>query len=238
MLVNDKQKTIIVQTVNVFECDSVVGNYCCCSVNDDGPHQTAMISYGRSQAIEFPSKAGQKSNLDVIVQNYVNAGGLYALALAPYLPKIGVYPLATDTTFINLLIQAGNDPKMHTIQDAFFDSEFFQPALQWANSLNFVLPLSLLIIYDSWIQSGEIFPFLRNRFPEMPPSLGGDEKTWDDQYVAARRSWLASSTNPKLPPTVYRMDTMLRLMQQGNWNLDMLPVVVQFPHSTVNVFGV
>ena len=67
---------------------------------------------------------------------------------------------------------------MQRIQDDFFDKRYFQPAMQWADTNEFTLPLSALVIYDSFIHSGSILDFLRKRFPEVPPAKGGNEKTW------------------------------------------------------------
>lgn len=65
----------------------------------------------------------------------------------------------------------------------------------------FSLPLSALVIYDSFIHSGSILYFLRKRFHEMPTAKGGDEKTWIRQYVGVRQNCLRttnsrSSTRP------------------------------------------
>ena len=45
---------------------------------------------------------------------------------------------------------------MRQTQDAFFDKVYFQPAKAWADAHGFTLPLSMLVIFDSFIHSGQI----------------------------------------------------------------------------------
>jgi chitosanase len=115
---------------------------------------------------------------------YVDAGGTYSAALAPYVPKIKVISLVDDQNFTSLLKAAGsNDPVMRQSQDAFFDKVYFQPAYNWAEANGFTLPLSMLVMFDSFIHSGQIRNDIRNAFPEKVPSKGGDERTGISQYV-------------------------------------------------------
>jgi len=60
---------------------------------------------------------------------------------------------------------------MRQVQDVFFDKRYFQPAMTWADSNGFALPLSALVIYDSFVHSASILGFLRKRFPEEPPAM-------------------------------------------------------------------
>ena len=94
--------------------------------------------------------------------------------------------------------------------------------------MGFTLPLSLLVIYDSYIHSGSVPVFLRERFSERPPVNGGDEKAWITAYINVRYSWL--KTNPKvvLQGTVYRPQCMKDQIAANNWAL----------HLPVNAHGV
>jgi chitosanase len=111
---------------------------------------------------------------------YVEANGTYSEQLRPFLPKIGVTPLADNKEFKQLLRDAGRkDSVMQRIQDEFFERRYFQPAMQWADANEFTLPLSALVIYDSFIHSGGIFDFLRKRFPEkVATKTPGSNNTW------------------------------------------------------------
>jgi len=213
------QKLVCERIVNVFETGSPGGDYGNISIYHDGPHSILQVTYGRSQTTEY-------GNLRELVEMYVNTGGKYSAALASYVHKIGITPLVNDDTFKNLLRKAGReDPVMAETQDIFFNKRYFMPAMQWANDHGFMEPLSALVIYDSFIHSGSILDFIRARFPEKPPSEGGDEKTWIREYVDARNDWLATSTRTILHATVYRTKCFMREIARGNWDLSQLPIM-------------
>lgn len=218
MQLSAQQKRICEQVVNVFETGEVEGDYGALVTYADGPHGMRQVTYGRSQTTEY-------GNLEELVQMYVDANGTYSEQLRPFLPKIGVTPLAENKEFKQLLRDAGRkDPVMQRIQDEFFERRYFQPSMQWADAHEFTFPLSALVIYDSFIHSGGIFDFLRKRFPEVPPAKGGDEKTWIEQYVDTRHKWLATHSNTLLRGTVYRTQCFKREISRNNWDLSQLPI--------------
>lgn len=219
MNLTDKQKTIIVQVVNVFETGTVTGKYGAVVVYPDGPGKIRQVTFGRSQTTEY-------GNLKDLIQMYIDNGGVKANELRPYLPKFGVTPLADDMVFRQLLEDAGkNDPIMKRVQDEFFDLKYFQPAIKWMDINGMVLPLSALVIYDSYVHSGSILSFLRQKFPATVPAKGGDERTWIQQYVNARHQWLANSSDSLLQKTVYRMQCFENEMARNNWDLSILPII-------------
>jgi hypothetical protein len=114
---------------------------------------------------------------------------------------------------------------MRATQDKFFDQVYFQPAQKWADSNGFTLPMSMLVIYDSFIHSGGILSFLRARFSELPPTRGGDEKTWILQYVDVRHKWLSTHSKAVLRASSYRTRDLLREIRRGNWDLSLLPII-------------
>jgi chitosanase len=218
MNLTDQQKRICEQVINAFESGSAAGVYGAISIMDDGPHRVRQISYGRSQTTEY-------GNLEELLEIYVNSHGTYSAVIQPYLAMIGVTPLADDSAFKKLLKDAGStDPVMQRAQDQFFDLRYFQPAMQWMDNNGFTLPLSALVIYDSFIQSGSIMLWLRKRFPEHSPLNGGDERTWISQYVNTRHDWLATHSNPLLQNTVYRTECFKNEVSRDNWDLSQLPV--------------
>jgi chitosanase len=219
MNLTPKQKVICEQVINVFETGSVQGNYSAISIFNDGPHRMRQVTYGRSQTTEF-------GNLHALVDMYVEANGMFSEQLRPYVDKIGMTSLVDDDQFKQLLRDAGKkDPKMREIQDRFFDKVYFAPAMSWAATNGFILPLSALVIYDSFIHSGSMPDFLRKRFSERPPAQGGNEKQWITQYVQTRDTWLANHSNPDLHPTVYRTQCFTTEIKRGNWDLSQLPIV-------------
>lgn len=218
MILSDQQKLICEHVINAFESSSAAGKYGLISIMDDGPHQVKQVSYGRSQTTEY-------GNLEELLQMYVNENGTYSNELSPYLPKIGVDSLVNDSAFIKLLKDAGvNDPVMQQVQDQFFDVRYFQPAMGWADDNGFSLPLSALVIYDSYIHSGSIMSWLRKRFSENTPKDGGDEKSWISQYVDARNEWLTNHPSQLLRNSVYRTSCLKSEIARNNWNLDLLPI--------------
>ena len=218
MILSASQKSTIERVLNAFETGSADGDYSDISIFNDGPHDIRQITYGRSQTTEY-------GKLGDLVGLYAGAGGTFSAALAAYVPRIGHVPLVDDSTFKNLLRRAGGeDPVMRTVQDQFFDERYFQPAKQWAEDNGFTEALSMLVIYDSFIHSGSVPPFLRSRFPEVPPARGGNERTWISQYVGVRQDWLANHERVILHATVYRTECLKREIARSNWDLSQLPI--------------
>jgi chitosanase len=213
-----EEKSLIVRVINVFETGKPDGAYGLLVVMKDGPHKIPQITYGRSQTTEY-------GLLRDLVQRYVAADGAFSAALAPFADDIGSKPLTDNLQFRDLLRRAGReDPVMHSVQDQFFDERYFKPAMRWADQQQFTLPLSALVIYDSFVHSGGILWVLRSKFAENPPSLGGDEKKWIKSYTNARNNWLANHSNKLLPKTIYRTECFNREIGRGNWGLSKAPI--------------
>ncbi|MGO7837224.1 chitosanase [Rhizobium johnstonii] len=213
---SDRQKRLCERVINVFETGTVTGRYEAISIYDDGPGGRRQITYGRSQTTEY-------GNLRELVEMYAAAGGRYSADLRRYVARIGVTPLVDDATFKGLLRSAGADPVMRETQDLFFDKVYFQPALHWATVHGFSQALSILVVYDSYIHSGGILHFLRERFPEPTPDRGGDEKIWIRQYVDVRHAWLSNHSDADIRASNYRTKDLVREISRGNWDLSMLP---------------
>jgi chitosanase len=109
---------------------------------------------------------------------------------------------------------------MHRAQEEVFDRDYFQPAVNHANSAGVTKALSLAVIYDTCIHSGPGgVTMVRNMFAAKSPANGGDEATWVKAYLNARRNWLATHKMTILHGTVYRMDALMALVNEGNWDL-------------------
>ncbi len=212
MELSTEQKRVVEQTVNVWETGKVTGDYGQISRYNDGPDDRRQITYGRSQTTEY-------SHLRELVQQYVDARGVFSEALAPYVGYIGKRALVNDHKFTQLLEDAGDDPVMRSVQDEVFEEKYFEPALHWAEVMGFTTALGMLVIYDSFIHSGGILTFLRNRFPARVPVRGGDEKEWCRQYVATRDEWLKHHPRKILRQTLYRTACLREQMEAGNWDL-------------------
>lgn len=219
MQLSESQKRLIQRIVNVFETGSPDGDYANISIYKDGPHNIRQITYGRSQTTEY-------GNLRQLVEQYAAAGGLFSNQLQNYAGRVGSTPLTDDANFKNLLKRAGReDPVMRKTQDSFFERVYYRPAVKWMDTQGFVLPLSALVIYDSFIHSGSIIWVIRSMFPESPPAAGGNEQAWTRAYVNARHKWLGSHPRPVVRSTTYRTKCFKNEIERGNWNLSQLPIV-------------
>lgn len=218
MKLNAAQKRLIERVVNVFETGSVTGNYAAIAIFKDGPGNIEQITYGRSQTTEY-------GNLKELIKKYVAANGTYSSKLKPFADKIGSTALTNNTEFKDLLKKAGKeDPKMRTVQDEFFDTRYYKPAIKWATDNGFILPLSALVIYDSFIHSGSMLDVIRRTFPEVVPARGGNEIEWTTAYVNARHKWLAEHFREPVRKTTYRTKCFKEEIARGNWTLGTTPI--------------
>ncbi|MCX6168187.1 MAG: chitosanase [Ignavibacteriales bacterium] len=226
-MITDSIKRLIERVINVFETGTPAGKYNQITILADGKNGTRQITYGRSQTTE-------QGNLAKLIELYIRNNGLYAEKFSSYIDKIGKQSLTDNKTFKDLLRTSANeDPIMKETQDEFFDLAYYNPAFEFFTKNGFELPLSLLVIYDSYIHSGSIPQALRKRFGEFPPAKGGDEKKWITSYVDIRHQWLKYHTNPILQRTIYRTQCFKDQITAENWMLDKLPIIAN--STAVNV---
>ncbi len=211
-MITPQNKSKIIQVVNVFETGIPEGKYDSIVRYKDGPNKIRQITYGRSQTTEY-------GNLKRLIEKYISMNGTYSNDFSAFVDRIGVTPLTDDQNFISLLKTSAGDEIMHQCQDDFFDIYYYQPAYVWFNGHGFQEPLSLLVIYDSFIHSGSILNFLRQKFSERPPVNGGNENTWIEEYVNARHDWLANNSSELLRKTAYRTVCFQGQIKNNNWQL-------------------
>ena len=180
------------------------------------PHRQVTLSIG------FTEGGG---NLKKVLQRYILKGGALSGAFATYLPTLGNQPSrAGDAKFISLLKSAGVEPAMKGAQTEMFDELYLEPAFTWAADNGFTLPLSYLVIADSYLHSGSMLPMLMNRFREPRPSKGGNEQVWIRDYLRVRTNWLKGHSNKILNKTIYRANAYLAQLDRDNWMLADSPV--------------
>lgn len=219
-MITTTQKRKIIEIINVFETGSREGKYDALVIFPDGKGGSRQITYGRSQTTE-------QGNLRNLLERYIELDGTFAAAFQPFMSKVGKVPLVDNQVFKQLLKDSGKqDPIMKAAQDEIFEVLYFQPAFHFFNAEGFTLPLSLLVIYDSYIHSGSVPTLLRNRFAERTPVRGGNEKVWVKDYTEVRRDWLATHKRKILHATAVRPKTFLAQMAKGNWDLS-APVTTQ-----------
>jgi chitosanase len=206
-------KNKIQKIVNVFESGSPDGDYGCISIYEDGPNGIKQVTYGKSQTTEW-------GNLPDLLRTYIKNSGKLSLHFIEYVAgDLGRVSLVNNKTFISLLKEASLDPIMRSSQDEFFDKHYWEPAKAWCIKNGFKTNLAMLVIYDSFIHSGSILKFLRDRFVEKVPANAGNEKDWILAYSKTRLNWLNNHSNPILQKTVYRVENFLTAIKEENWDL-------------------
>lgn len=211
-MITPQIKTKIQKILNAIETSKPDGDYGKLTLFEDGPNKIKQITYGKTQTTEW-------GNLSKLINLYVEKKGDFADNFRPYLDKIGKVSLVNDKNFISILKNASKDEVMKIAQDEFFDEVYWKPALKWFETKKLTLPLSMLVIYDSFIHSGSILKFLRNKFPETTPENGGDEKVWIQKYVEVRHEWLSNHSDKMLRNSSYRTKAFLNALKNAHWDL-------------------
>jgi chitosanase len=214
----DAHAELILQILQAIETGRAAGDYGLVSLMHDGEGDRLQVTLG----IQFDEASG---DLQKVLSAYCQKGGPAADHLSHFIAKVNRFAsnsatvLAHDQNFQSILRSLGAEPAMRAAQDEIFDSETWGPAKKWFDSEGFTLPLSMLVIDDSFLQSGSILSFLRERFEEVPPARGGDEKAWIRAYTEVRHKWLSSSNNTALRNSSYRTRFYLSLLELEDWNL-------------------
>lgn len=215
----DTQRKTAQAIVNIFETAAVLGDYGNVTlIAGDSGH----LTFGRSQ-----TTLGS-GNLAILLERYCAApGAALASMLAPFLARFVARDVSLDAErhLHNVLRATADDPVMRATQDVFFDELYWNPALQAATQVGIATPLGVTVVYDSTVHGS--WAALRDRTTERvgSPSAAG-ERTWIPAYVRTRRAWLGNHAREDLRRTVYRMDALQRLIDLGDWALD-LPLVVR-----------
>lgn len=218
-MISPLQKQTAQAIINMFETGTIHGNYSQVTLlyGDSGG-----ISYGRSQATL------NSGNLYKLIKQYcATQQTKYGHQLSQYLNQLKQkdQTLNHNTSFKHYLEQAGNDPIMQMVQDQFFDTQFWQPALNKANQLSITTALGITIIYDSKIH-GSLNRMINRTNHTYGRCSEKGEKNWIKTYVEIRYHWLSTHSNKILRKTTYRMETFRELIHGNNWDLD-LPIIVR-----------
>lgn len=200
--------------LNCIETGTPFFAYDSITILPDGPDQAKQVTL----SVGFTEAGG---SLRKVVERYVQKNGKFVNWFAPYKDRIGKRPfLVNDRNFISILVHASkNDPLMREAQDEIYEEVYFKKAMDWCQAEGITTPLGMLVIFDSLLQSGAVFTFLRNRFSERTPAHGGDEKKWIAGYVTARNNWLSTHSNKPVRNSAYRTKTYLQLISKNEWDL-------------------
>lgn len=218
-MLTDLQKRTCQAIVNIFETGRIHGDYGMVTVHPEDP---GHLTYGRSQTTLA------SGNLASLIARYcAHSDARLASALAVYQTRLAVPDLSLDFDgdLHALLREAGQDPAMWEVQDAFFDDVYWLPAQRSAAQLDIASALGTATVYDSRVHGS--WPPMRDRTIAAhgrPADIG--ENAWITHYIAVRRAWLAGHSNRLLRRTVYRMEALSALAAADDWDLT-LPITVR-----------
>jgi chitosanase len=181
-------------------------------VMNDGPGERAQVTL----SIGFTQFGG---NLGKVIEEYRKRTGVYARELSNW--SMDSSSTAASGVFREQLKKAGlEDPIMGQVQEDLFISLYLGPAFEWAEKEGFTKPLSYLVVADSYLHSGSMLDFLRQRFTERTPKNGGREEVWISSYVKVRQEWLANHKIKLLRNTIYRTKYYNQLIANEDWELE------------------
>ncbi len=218
-MLSNLQKQTAQAIINIFETGEVLGDYSNVTFVKGDP---GGLTHGRSQTTLM------SGNLAKLIEDYCNAeNAKFATQLRPYVGQLKAKDkrLNSNQTLHNLLRQAGYDPVMQATQDAFFDRVYWNPSVEYANSIGIKTPLGVTVVYDSVVHGS--WQLMRDRTTRNFGNVANiGEQSWIKHYIDTRRDWLANHQITLLHKTVYRMDAFKNLISTGKWELT-LPLNVR-----------
>ncbi|HSH03621.1 MAG TPA: NBR1-Ig-like domain-containing protein [Anaerolineae bacterium] len=189
---------------SVFESGIPQGNPAAYQNYDAG-----IVSYGAHQATL------QSGTLQAVLEKYWStstSATAQALKNEYQTPVANKKPeLRHDQRFKSLLINAATEPEMLAAQHDVFATNFYNPAIELAQSRGVETPLGLACVYDTRIQGGSITVTGR-----VDTALGGHigqldhqgrfitEKRWITTFLNVRENWLneLADRNERLGNTI------------------------------------
>jgi chitosanase len=232
----EEQRVLADQIISVFENNTPVIDYAYAENLDDGRGITA----GRAG---FTSATG---DMLIVIERYTQL--VPDNPLAVYLPRLRELA-AQESDSINGLENleeawriAAEDSIFREVQDDVVDEEYYWPAVDHAEELGLLFPLSLLNLYDTCIQHGDGddpdgLPEIISRATAQvggTPGDGVDENEWLRAFMNIRRSVLLNPTNPETreewAESVGRADALIAIFESGN--VDLIPPIVICPFDS------
>lgn len=211
-MLTETQKKTAQAIVQIFETSRVTGDYGAVTLLKG---DTGHLTYGKAQTTLA------SGNLALLIDAYCRAeDASMAGELIAFLPRLERRDISLDRdrSFRSLLREAGDDPAMQAVQDSFFDRVYWQPAMKSLEGIGGSKALTGAVVYDSQVHGS--WRRMRDRTNAehgTPAALG--ETGWVTAYIETRRNWLATHGNALLHRTVYRMDALKALVEEGAWDL-------------------
>jgi len=122
------------------------------------------------------------------------------------------------------------------VQDKIVDDLYFYPSVDICDEVGLMMPLSLLTIYDSYIQHGKIgIDELVAKATEMTngqtPKDGADELIWLKNFVINRKTVLESDQSV-WNGSINRVIELLDLIEAKNTQLEPFKMIIEYPEDT------
>jgi chitosanase len=233
----EDQRELADQIISVFENNTPEIDYAYAENLNDGRGITA----GRAG---FTSATG---DMLTVVERYTQR--VPGNPLAVYLPRLRELA-AQESGAVDGLENleaawqtAAEDPIFREVQDEVVDDEYYWPAVDHAEELGLLFPLSLLNLFDACIQHGDGddpdgLPAIIERATTQAggaPADDIDEHDWLQAFMNIRRAVLLNPANPdtreEWAESVGRVDELIAIFESGNVSLTP-PIVISPWDST------
>ncbi len=212
MSFTERDKAAARAILSVFETSQKQGDPAAVAVLDDG----AGVSYGIKQ---FTHGGGA---LEEVLREFARLAPAHQASATRYADQLrnrsaaNVEQMGADLSFRQWLRQAGRTPEMRTAQETIADRNYLNPALAECERNGFIEPLSLAVVFDSYVQgSWERCKRDTNAKHRRPVP----EKRWIVDYLATRTQFLQGRKSGAARASVYRPATFQKLIERGNWKL-------------------
>ncbi|KAH9425106.1 hypothetical protein DERP_011834 [Dermatophagoides pteronyssinus] len=145
--------------------------------------------------------------------------------------------------------QASNDYLFRQFQDYINDLLYYVPAMNGAKRMNITTALGKCSLYDTIIQHGggndnDSFDAILNRTKIQmngPVTGKNNEPKWIEKFLEIRKNVLLMPNNnayrSSWSKTIDRVNFLLQLVRQNNWNMDQLPIRVKTRYHDQTIYS-
>ncbi|KAH9419589.1 chitosanase-like [Dermatophagoides pteronyssinus] len=219
-----KQKHRCEEYTSIFENDTTELQYSYCENIHDGRGYTAGragFCTGTGDAVEVIRKYSAIKP-DNLLKKYIKELEILSKHESGDTSKLHGYCTAWK--------EAAKDPEFRKCQDEVSDEIYYKPAMHEANQANVQTPLGRCAFYDAIIQHGggddpdSLSAIIKLTKKTMNGVVNGNEKHWIMKFFEKRKYILQHAHNPdtrkEWAQSIDRVDAMIELANQNNWNLN------------------
>lgn len=212
MSFTERDKNAARAILSVFETDKEQGDPRAVAVLDD----KAGVSYGIKQ---FTHGSG---SLEKVLRKFAVLAPAHLASALRYADRLkdksaaNVEAMGKEGAFRQWLRQAGETPEMRMAQESIADEAYLNPAIEECERCAFIEPLSLAVVFDSFVQGSwarcKNDTNARHKHPVV-------ERQWITDYLIVRTQFLRTRGSSAARASVYRPAAFQALIQRGNWQL-------------------